>query len=203
MSQQEFFQGQQPEEDLEEKQPYYWSTQPQTNNSGKGAGMPKDEPVEDDDLVMGRGYQAQDYAAQEPSAQQAYAQHNQPVSPGPDYQYSAPDGNIYSKNNASGQQGQGVPPWARPQKNNHRSLIILVLLAIAAIGLIKLLLIVGVVLLGVISVVLGIVIFPLLILALLIAATIFSMRVIFGQKVQPFRFYSRRYWRRYQRGSRW
>ena len=35
MSQQEFFQGQQPEEDLEEKQPYYWSTKPQTSNFGK------------------------------------------------------------------------------------------------------------------------------------------------------------------------
>ena len=61
----------------------------------------------------------------------------------------------------------------------------------------------GIVVLGVIGVVLGIIIFPLLILALLIAATIFSMRVIFGQKVQPFRFYSRRYWKRYQRGSWW
>ena len=86
--------------------------------------MPKDEPVEDDDLVMGRGYQAQDYAAQEPSEQQAYNQHNQHVSPGPGYQYSGPDVNTYSNKNASGQAGQGVPPWARPQRNNHRSLVI-------------------------------------------------------------------------------
>ena len=204
MSQQEFFQGQQSEEDIQEKQPYYWSTKPQTGPIGKssGAGLPKDEPVEDDELVMGRGYRAQDYAAQEPLEEQAYDQNNQQLSPGPGYQYQGPDVHTYSNSNTSGmygQAGQSVPPWARPQRNNHRGLIIVALVAIAAIALIKLLLIVG----GILLIAIGIIIFPLLILALLVAATIFSMRVIFGQKVQPLRFYSRRYWRRYQRGSWW
>jgi hypothetical protein len=173
--------------------------------------VPKDEPVEDDEFVMGRGYQAQSYATPEPleAQQQAYAQNNQSFPSGPGYQYQGPDVNTYRNGNTNGiygqagQPGQGVPPWARPQRNNHRGLIIMVLVALAAIALIKPLLIVGGILLGAIGIVIGIIIFPLLILALLLAATIFSMRVIFGQRVQPFRFYSRRYWRRYQRGSWW
>ena len=224
MSQQEFFQGQQPEEDIQEKQPYYWSTRPQTGNidkdkGTKGAGVPKDEPAEDDEFVLGRGYRAQDYATPEPAGTQqgqAYTQNDQNSSSGPGYQYQGPNVNINRNSNANGVYGQpgqagqpwqAVPPWARPQRNNRRGIGITLLLIIAAFILIKPLLIVGGILLAAIGatigIAIGVIIFPLLIFALLLAATIFSMRVIFGQRVRPFRFYGRRYWRRYQRGSWW
>lgn len=226
MSQQQFFQGQQPDESEDGqggKQPYYWSTRPQASGAdmarNTGAAVPKDEPAEDE-FAMQRGYQAQDNAAA------------QNYSPFHDYDnYAA--GNAYSDGDGDGKAGesygtygqawqqqsqqfqqqqqqswqgwrpgQGVPPWARPQTNNRRGLRI-ALLVVAAILLIKPLLIVGGILLAALGITIMFIVFPLLIVGLLLAATIFSMRFIFGQRSWPRPLYTRRYWRRYQRGSWW
>lgn len=214
MSQQQFFQGQQPDEDEQGgKQPYYWSTRPQTSGTGKNAsaGVPKDESAEDE-FVMQRGYQAQDDAASEQ------------YSPSQEYDnYAGPVGNTYSdgNENAGGAYGQtwqqsqqfqqfqqpqqswqGMPPWARPQRHNRRGARIALFIVLALL-LIKPILIVGGILLAAIGIGIVFIVVPLVIVGLMLAATIFSMRFIFGQRTWPQQLYTRRYWRRYQRGSWW
>jgi hypothetical protein len=161
VSQQEF--SQQPDNHEIDRQTSYYRFR------GKGrskSGMPKDEPVEDDGLIMQRGYRAQEYGSQE----------------------------------------QSVPDWARPQKNNHRGVLI-VLLIVAGLLLIKPLLIVAGILLALLGITIGLalfaIIFPLVLLAIILGCAVLVLRVIFGRAFRPQRFYDRRYWRRYRRGYRW
>ena len=136
MSQQEFEMGSQSsqqsssndEDEIHQPQyPYSWS--------GKidKEGVPRDEPPSSyDATVMQQGYQAQTPNSTNVSGQQAKVNRQ--------YQYIPPagDGDAYEqgyrpyRNRSS--QGQGVPPWARPQQHRRDpvrfAFIILVLLAV-------------------------------------------------------------------------
>ncbi len=144
--------------------------------------MPKDEPVGDDDYAMLHGYRGQEY--------------------GPWEQGQATP----SSKNASQQQEQSVPTWARPQKNHSRGVLI-ALFIVAGLLLIKPLLIVAGILLALLGATIGIVllaiILPLVLFAIILGFALLALRVIFGRVLRPRHFYDRHYWRRYRRGYRW
>jgi len=142
MSQQEFEMGSQSnqqnssneEDEIHQPQyPYSWS--------GKinPEGVPRDEPPSSyDATVMQQGYQAQTpNTTNAPGSQQAKASSQ--------YQYIPPagDGDAYEQGyrpyNPYNQraQGQGVPPWARPQQHPRNpvrfAFIILVLLSVGVL----------------------------------------------------------------------
>ncbi|HLI05416.1 MAG TPA: hypothetical protein VKV40_02495 [Ktedonobacteraceae bacterium] len=181
MSQQEFFQ--QPEGSERERQTSSYHV---PGRGGRKSGMPKDEPVGDDDFAMLHGYRAREYGPQE-------------------QEHAAPFSEEHAHTGRTREE-QSVPAWARPQKNNSRGVLI-VLLIIAGLILIKPLLIVGGILLALLGATIGIVlfaiIFPLLLLVIILACVLLAMRVAFGSAFRPRRFYDRRYWRRYRRGYRW
>lgn len=178
VSQQEFFQ----QSDKEEQQAPYYQTGSASRGSRKG-GVPKDVPVEDDDFAMLHSYRAQAYGEQD--APSLFEQEHQ---------------------QARGEQGQGVPPWARPQKNNSRR-VVLALLIVGGLLLIKPLLIVAGILLAVLGATIGVAlvigIFVLALLAIIVGFALLALRITFGRAFQPRHFYDRRYWRRYRRGLRW
>jgi hypothetical protein len=139
MSQQEFEMGPQSsqqnssneEDEIQQPQyPYSWSGQ--INKEG----VPRDEPPSSyDATVMQQGYQAQTPHTTNVPGQQAQLNRQ--------YQYIPPpgDGDAYEQGyrpyrNRSGQ-GQGVPPWARPQQHSRDpvrfAFIILVLLAVGVL----------------------------------------------------------------------
>jgi hypothetical protein len=181
VSQQEFFQ--QPEGSEKERQTSSYRVPGQ---GGRKGGMPKDEPVGDDDFAMLHGYRAREYGQWEqeqavPSSyEHTYARRTRPE--------------------------QSVPAWARPQKNSSRGIFI-ALLIVAGLLLIKPLLIVAGILLALLGATIGIalfvIIFPLALLAIILAFALLAMRVTFGRAFRPRRFYDRHYWRRYRRGYRW
>lgn len=189
MSQQEFFQ-QQDDAEREQQAPYYRVTG--TNSGGRKGGVPKDVPVEDDDFAMLHGYRAQAYDVQHGEGTQEHAPS------------ALPSSEIARAR--QGQGGQGVPSWARPQKNNGRGILI-ALLIVAGLLLIKPLLIVAGILLALLGATIGValfaIIFVLAILAIVVGFALLALRVTFGRAFQPRRFYDRRYWRRYRRGLRW
>ncbi len=141
--------------------------------------MPKDIPVEDDDFLYG-------YRARTPGEDGLSFEHE--------------------KGEPQARAEQGVPPWARPQKNNSRGVLI-ALLVVAALLLIKPLLIVAGILLAVLGATIGIVLvmmlFVLALIAIVAGFALLALRVTFGRSFQPRRFYDRSYWRRYRRGWRW
>lgn len=143
--------------------------------------MPKDVPVEDDDFLYG-------YRARTQGEDALSSEHEKGVP------------------QVHAEQGQGVPPWARPQKNNSRSVLI-ALLVVAALLLIKPLLIVAGILLAVLGATIGIVLvmtlFVLALITIIASFALLALRVTFGRSFQPRRFYDRSYWRRYRRGWRW
>ena len=179
MSQQEFFR--QSEETAREQQTSSRVTG--TGRDGRKGGVPKDVPVEDDDFAMLYGYRARTYGEDGPSFEHEKGQPQ-----------------------ASAERGQAVPPWARPQKNNSRGVLI-ALLIVAALLLIKPLLIVAGILLAVLGATIGVallvLLFVLALIAIIAGIVLLILRLAFGRAFQPRRFYDRRYWRRYQRGGRW
>ena len=178
MSQQEFFR-QSEESEREQQASSYRATG--TSRDGRKGGVPKDVPVEDDDSAMLYGYRARTYDEDGLSFE-------------------------HEKEQPRAEQGQEVPPWARPQKNNSRGILI-ALLVVAALLLIKPLLIVAGVLLAVLGVTIGVallvLLFVLALIAIIAGIVLLILRLTFGRAFQPRRFYDRRYWRRYQRGWRW
>lgn len=139
MSQQEFEMGQQAnqqnssneEDEIHQPQyPYSWSGQ--MNKEG----VPRDEPPSSyDATAMQQGYRAQTPNTPNTATNQAQV-NNQ-------YQYIPPagDGDAYEQGyrpyRRQGTQGQGVPPWARPQEHPRDpvrfAFIILVLLGVSAL----------------------------------------------------------------------
>jgi hypothetical protein len=180
VSQQEFFR--QSEETAREQRASF-SRGTGTSRDGRKSGVPKDVPVEDDDFAMQYGYRARTYDEDGPSFEH---EKEQPQ--------------------ARAERGQGVPLWARPQKNNSRGVLI-ALLVVVALLLIKPLLIVAGVLLAVLGVTIGVallvLLFVLALIAIIAGIVLLILRLTFGRTFQPRRFYDRRYWRRYQRGWRW
>ncbi len=202
MSQQEFEMGSQSsqqnssneEEEIHQPQyPYSWS-----GNINK-EGVPRDEPPSSyDATVMQQGYQAQTPNTSNVPGQQAQLNRQyQSIPP-------AGDGDAYKQGYRpyryrSGQ-GQGVPPWARPQKHSGNpvrfAFIILVLLGVA-----MLMTIFGSMgpVLGVIGGTIGAII---LVLLFIIFVPLLILFVIFGvifRMLRPRR--TRRWYRR--RGSWW
>jgi hypothetical protein len=202
MSQQEFEMGSQSsqqnsshdEDEIHQPQyPYSWSGK--INKEG----VPRDEPPSSyDATIMQQGYQAQTPNTSNVPGQQAQVNRQ--------YQYIPPrgDGDAYEqgyrpyRNRSS--QGQGVPPWARPQPHRRDparfAFIILVLLSVVVLMTIlgsmgSVLGFIGEAIGGIILVLLFIIFVPLLIL-FVIFAVIFRM-------VRPRRA---RYWYR-RRGSWW
>ena len=157
MSQQEFFQGPQFQEQEQEQlsledddikytpQPYYWSTQP-------GKGTPKDEPASLSDEPMLQADHPGDYqhgyAAQDNVSNSVGERFITPtfIAPQegnnrakPQWQQFSPDGDSfehqYRPYRANNQQW-GAPPWARPQqhKRSAGSWFWLVVLALVFMG---------------------------------------------------------------------
>ena len=137
--------------------------------------MPKDIPVEDDDFLYG-------YRARTPGEDGLSFDEHEKGEP-----------------QARAEQGQGVPPWARPQKNNSCGVLI-ALLVVAALLLIKPLLIEAGILLTVLGATISL---ALALIAIVAGFALLSLLVTFGRSFQPRRFYDRSYWRRYRRGWRW
>ena len=202
MSQQEFEMGSQSnqqnssndEDEIYQPQyPYSWS--------GKinPKGVPRDEPPSNyDATVMQQGYQAQTPNTKNVPGQQAQLNRQ--------YQYIPPagDGDAYEQGYRpyryrSGQ-GQGVPPWARPQKHSGNpvrfAFIILVLLGVAM--LITIFGSMGPVL-GVIGGTIGAII---LVLLFIIFVPLLILFVIFGVIFRMFRPRRARYWY-WRRGPWW
>lgn len=185
MSQQEFFQHQDNTTREQQTSSYRIS-----GKGGKKGGMPKDEPVGDDDYAMLHGYRAQEYGPWE-------QEQSTPSS------FESARESTHREHTA---QKQGVPDWARPQKNNSRGILI-ALFIVAALLLIKPLLIVVGILLALLGATIGIVllaiVLPLVLFAVILVLVLLAMRVTFGRAFRPRRFYDQSYWRRYTRGSRW
>jgi hypothetical protein len=200
MSQQEFEPGpqynqQSPSNEDDEIQhpqyPYSWSGK--LNQEG----VPRDEPPSSyDATVMQQGYQAQtpsNVNVPVPGASQSRT--------GGQYEYIPPqgDGDAYEQgyrpyNGAQSGQGQGVPPWARPQQHPHNptrfAFIILVLLGVAFLMAIlgnmgSFIGIAGGIIGAIIVFLLFVIMIPILILF-----------VIFGVIFRMFRPRRVRYWRR-------
>ena len=151
MSQQEFFQGpqaqeQQPLDEEAIEQPYYWSSKPN---------QPKEEHVlhYDEPMVQGdyqEGYMAQDTRSQNSAATnraggrfsefQAYKHKAQAQSQKQEQQRFSPDGDAFEQQyrpyTSYNRPQASVPPWARPQKQNKRWSR-MVLFVIVALLLIK------------------------------------------------------------------
>jgi hypothetical protein len=142
MSQQEFEMGSQSnqqnssnEEDEIHKPQYPYSWSGKINPEG----VPRDEPPSSyDATVMQQAYPAQTpNATNVPGSQQAQVssrhQYIPPAGDGDAYEQGYRPYNAY--NSAQSSQGQGVPPWARPQHHQRNpvrfAFIILVLLGVA------------------------------------------------------------------------
>jgi hypothetical protein len=218
MSQQEFFQGSQFQEqkqgqpslgddDIEyPAQPYYWSTQP-----GKGA--PKDEPASLSDEPMGsslggsyqddhqsdyqHGYAAQDSISS--SVGGRFTAPRQRSNGGPSQsqrQRFSPDGDSfehqYHPYTANNQQWS-VPPWARPQQHKRSAAgwVWLVILGLVFIG--PLLHILGA-LLAVVGMIVLVLVLPFLLVAIM-ALPYMLFRSITGRPSPGRRWRYPNYWR--------
>jgi hypothetical protein len=206
MSQQEFEMGSQSnqqnssneEEEIQQPQyPYSWSGKINPER------VPRDEPPSSyDATVMQQGSQAQTpNTANVSGASQAQVNsQNAYIAPGGDgdaYEQGYRPYNAY--NTAQRSQGQGVPPWARPQPHPHDpvrfAFIILVLLGVGF-----LMAIFGSVgsWLGVFGAIVGTII---LLIMFVILVPLLILFVLFGVIFRMFR--PRRTWNRYRRRGPW
>ncbi len=170
--------------------PYSWS------GNLNQEGVPRDEPPSSyDATVMQQGYQGQTSSnANVPgSSSQSRTQGR--------YEYVAPegDGDAYEQGyrpyNASNRgQGQGVPPWARPQPHPRRpARFALILLVLLGVGFLTAMLGSTGPMMGFMGDVFGTI---MLVILFVIMVPIFILFVIFGVIFRMFRPYRSRYWRR-------
>jgi hypothetical protein len=172
--------------------PYSWS------GNLNQEGVPRDEPPSSyDATVLQQGYQAQTPAhANVPGSSQSRM--------GGRYEYVAPqsDGDAYERgyrpynayNTAQGGQGQGVPPWARPQQHP-RNPVRFAYIILVLIGVGFLMTIFGHMgaMIGFFGGVLGTII---LLMLFVILVPLLILFVIFGVIFRMFRPRRVRYWRR-------
>jgi|SRR5713101_1851933 len=195
MSQQEFVpqsqqsqglrsEGQQPLSDDEiyyPQHPYNWSTRESK------AGPPRDEPPSSyDEVIIQRGYQAQDRAAN--TRQQEQARKSSADSRSGWRQQLSPDGDAYEESYRAYRQynsWRAVPPWARPQPQGKSALRLAVLIVLGLL-LIKPLLIVAGVLLAVIGGIIGIallaIVLPIIFVVGIVSIILIAFRVASWQR---------------------
>ena len=170
--------------------PYSWS------GNLNQEGVPRDEPPSSyDATVMQQGYQGQTSSnANDPgSSSQSRTQGR--------YEYVAPegDGDAYEQgyrpyNAFNRGQGQGVPPWARPQPHPRRpARFALILLVLLGVGFLTAMLGSTGPMMGFMGDVFGTI---MLVILFVIMVPIFILFVIFGVIFRMFRPYRSRYWRR-------
>lgn len=172
--------------------PYSWS------GNLNQEGVPRDEPPSSyDATVMQQGYQAQTSSnANVPGSSQS--------STGGRYEYVAPegDGDAYEQgyrpynayNRARSGQGQGVPPWARPQPHRRRpARFASILLVLLGVGFLMAMLGSTGPMMGFMGDVFGTI---MLVILFVLMVPIFILFVIFGVIFRMFRPYRSRYWRR-------
>jgi hypothetical protein len=173
--------------------PYSWS------GNQNQEGVPRDEPPSSyDATVMQQGYQSQtsSNANVSGSSSQSSTQGR--------YEYVAPegDGDAYEQgyrpynayNRARSGQGQGVPPWARPQQHRRRpARFAVILIVLLGVGFLTAMLGSTGPMMGFMGDVFGTI---MLVILFVIMVPIFILFVIFGVIFRMFRPYRSRYWRR-------
>ncbi len=206
MSQQEFFQGPQEQQPLDDEaisypqQPYYWSARPNAPNAPKEEPASRyDEPMLQEDYQS--GYVAQDTMAhsyqqstdEPPGTRSSSFQGQAQSQKQQQKQQFSPDGDAFERQyhpyGSYNRLQWGVPWWARPQRQ-HRRWPRTVLLLLAAVLLIKPLLI----LLALFGVILLAILIPFA-LVLMIVLPFILLRIVTGRSFPRRRWRYTSYWR--------
>jgi hypothetical protein len=173
--------------------PYSWS------GNLNQEGVPRDEPPSSyDATVMQQGYQSQTSSnanvsgSSSQSSTQGRYEYGAPESDGDAYEQGYRPYNAYDR--ARSGQGQGVPPWARPQQHPRRpARFAVILIVLLGVGFLTAMLGSTGPMMGFMGDVFGTI---MLVILFVIMVPIFILFVIFGVIFRMFRPYRSRYWRR-------